>query len=169
MSKLFFSVKCPCSPFPVLFQEPAKNPLALTMGYKHSAHATLHSYPRLACWQRGRIKDNSPLGLSFHMGFHPAVKCSVNPVFSSQSEGKDQWVPPQCETEQEGQTDPDLPVTYRSLQSCLSRTLPVLCCLPAVSCCILEKPKHRRTTAGHLACADRAGRGRKSWPCPAAV
>lgn len=49
MSKLFFSVKCPWSPFPVLFQEPAKKPL----GLKHGAQ-TFSTYnallnPRLAC------------------------------------------------------------------------------------------------------------------------
>lgn len=39
------------------------------------------------------------------MWFHPAIKCSINQIFSSQSEVKDLWAPPQCETEWEGQTD----------------------------------------------------------------
>lgn len=48
------------------------------------------------------------------------------------------------------------------------QTVPLLWSLPAVCRCILEKPDHRRTRPGRQACAYTAGRGRKSWPCPAA-
>lgn len=37
----WFFCEVPMLPFSSLFQEPAKNSLALSIGHKHSAHATL--------------------------------------------------------------------------------------------------------------------------------
>lgn len=131
-------MKCPYSPFPVLFQEPAENALALSVGHKHSAHGTRDL---ILGWLVSRGNTSGITAKFFYV-----ILSSLNQIFPSQLEAEDWWYPLSVKL---GRTD--RPASgHRSLQSCLSRTLPVLCC-------ILEKPKHSRTPAGPLACADTAG------------